>query len=238
MGPHIWLSLLLLSGAHAAQGAAELHVCTLGEAPESVALRFDGGPIPLGLEAPNGYIAQAHLLPEAKRAQVLIAPAEAGLEPRKIGEFFVPPSGRHLLLISHGVSGKPKAHVIPFDAKAQPIGGVSFLNLTSRKMRCFIEEEAVELDPDEVKLLPTTSTKRRIVNHRLELKTKDGWKADSSTTLILSAKRRFLFILQEDSPQSPLRRSLVTDFDPGLNLAPLAPAPVKAEPPLPDPPAK
>jgi len=35
-----------------------------------------------------------------------------------------------------------------------------------------------------------------------------------------------------------LRRALVTDFDPERNLAPLEPVPVKAEPPLPDPPAK
>lgn len=215
-----------------------MHVCTLGEAPESVALRFDGGPIPLGVEAPNGYITQAHLLPEAKRAQVLIKPEEAGQAPLIIGEFLLPRSGRHLLLISHGVSGKPKTHIIPFDADAQPLGGVSFLNLTSRKLRCFIEAESVELDPGQVRLLPTSSTKRRIVNHRLELKAKEGWKQDSSTTLILSANRRFLFILQEDGPQSPLRRALVTDFDPDRNLAPLAPAPVKAEPPPPDPPAK
>ena len=76
------------------------------------------------------------------------------------------------------------------------------------------------------------------MSHRLELKTKDGWKADSSTTLILGAKRRFVFVLQEDSPRSPLRRAAVTDFDPDRNLAPVAPVPVTAEPPLPDPPAK
>jgi hypothetical protein len=238
MVPRIWLSLLLLSVADTAQAAIELHVSTLGEAPESVAIRFDNGATPLGVEAPNGYITQAHLLPDAKRAHVFIAPSEAGREPRKIGEFPLPSKGRHLLLISYGVAAKPKTHVIPFDAEAQPKGGVSFLNLTSRKMRCFIDAEAVELDPGQVRLLPTSSTKRRIVNHRLELKAKEGWKADSSTTLILSANRRFLFILQEDNPQSPLRRSLVTDFDPERNLAPLEPASIKAEPPLPDPPAK
>jgi hypothetical protein len=150
----------------------------------------------------------------------------------------LPPAGRHLLLIAHPIKGRPSTHLIPFDATAHPKGGVSFLNLTSRKMRCFIEAEVVELAPGEVRLMPTADTKRRIVNHRLELKTKDGWKADSSTTLILSANRRFLFVLQEDSPQSPLRRALVTDFDPVRNLAPLAAVPVKAEPPLPDPPAK
>jgi hypothetical protein len=150
----------------------------------------------------------------------------------------LPQAGRHLLLIAHPIKGRPSTHLIPFDATAHPKGGVSFLNLTSRKMRCFIEAEVVELAPGEIKLMPTADTKRRVVNHRLELKTKEGWNVDSSTTLILSANRRFLFVLQEDSPTSPLRRALVTDFDPERNLAPLVAAPVKAEPPLPDPPAK
>ena len=238
MATRLWLFLLLLGGMHTAQGAVEIHVCTLGPAPESVALRFEDGSPALGLEAPDGYISAAHVLPTARRAQVFIAPAEAGQSPISLGKMALPTAGRHLLLIAHPIKGRPSTHLIPFDATAHPKGGVSFLNLTSRKMRCFIEAEVVELAPGEIKLMPTADTKRRIVNHRLELKTKEGWKVDSSTTLILSANRRFLFVLQEDSPQSPLRRALVTDFDPERNLAPLEPAPVKAEPPLPDPPAK
>lgn len=238
MATRLWLLLLLLGGMQTAQGAVEIHVCTLGPAPESVALRFEDGSPALGLEAPDGYISAAHVLPTARRAQVFIAPAEAGQSPISLGKMALPPAGRHLLLIAHPIKGRPSTHLIPFDATAHPKGGVSFLNLSSRKMRCFIEAESVELAPGEIKLMPTADTKRRIVNHRLELKTKEGWKVDSSTTLILSANRRFLFVLQEDSPQSPLRRALVTDFDPERNLAPLAAAPVKAEPPLPDPPAK
>ena len=233
-----WLGALLIGSGCPLYAAAELHVCTLGDEPETVALRFVDGLPAIGMDAPNGFITLPRLLPEARRAKVSLSPAEPGKAGRDIGEISLPPQGRHLLLISHAVLAKPKPHLIPFDAETHPHGGVGFLNLTSRKMRCFIEGESVELDPGQVKLLPTTSTKRRVVNHRLELKTPEGWKADSSTTLILGAKRRFLFILQEDTPQSPLRRELVTDFDPERNLAPLAPAPVKAEPPLPDPPAK
>jgi hypothetical protein len=124
--------------------------------------------------------------------------------------------------------------------KVHPKGGVSFLNLTSRKTRCFIEKEVVELNPGEVKLIPSISMKRRIVNHRIDVRVKDGWKQDSSTTLILGANRRFLFILQEDTPEGGLRRGLVTDFDPDRNLAPLAKAepPVTATPPPADQPAK
>jgi hypothetical protein len=239
MDPRLLLSLYLLAGVHSAQGAAELHVCTLGNEQESLAFTFDDGSAAQGLEAPNGYISIAHLLPAVRSAEVFLAPTEAGQKNRvSLGKTVLPSTGRHLLLVAHPIKGTPKTHIIAFDAKAQPKGGVSFLNLTSRIMRCFIEAESVELDPGEVKLMPTVSAKRRVVSHRSELKTKDGWKVENSTTLILSANRRFLFIFQEDSRQSSLRRSLVTDFDPDRNLAPLEPAPVTAEPPLPDPPAK
>ena len=238
MATRFWLYLLLLGGTHTAQGAVELHVCTLGPAPESVAFRFEDGSPALDLEAPDGYVTVAHLLPPLSRAQVFIVPAETGQSPVSLGKMSLPSEGRHLLLIVHPIKGRPGMHLIPFDATALPKGGISFLNLTSRKMRCFIETEVVELAPGEVKAMPTADTKRRIVNHRLELKTKEGWKTDSSTTLIFSANRRFLFVLQEDSPQSLLRRALVTDFDPDRNLAPVTPVPVTAEPPLPDPPAK
>jgi hypothetical protein len=238
MDPRIWLSLLVLGGVHSAQAAIELHVCTLGNQQESLAFRFDDGSPAIGLDAPSGYISIAHLLPAVKRAEVILAPTEAGQNPISLGKMAVPSAGRHLLLIAHPIKGRPSTHLIPFDATALPKGGIGFLNLTSRKMRCFIEAEVVELAPGEAKAMPTADTKRRIVSHRSELKTKDGWKIENSTTLILSANRRFLFIFQEDSPQSPLRRALVTDFEPERNLAPLATAPVKAEPPLPDPPAK
>jgi hypothetical protein len=238
MAIRFWLYLLLLGGTHTAHGAVEIHICTLGPAPESVALRFEDGSPALGLEAPDGYISIAHVLPAVKRAEVILAPIEAGKSPISLGKMALPSAGRHLLLIAHPIKGRPSKQLIPFDATALPKGGIGFLNLTSRKMRCFIEAEVVELAPGEAKAMPTADTKRRIVSHRSELKTKDGWKIENSTTLILSANRRFLFIFQEDSPQSPLRRSLVTDFDPVRNLAPLAAVPVKAEPPLPDPPAK
>lgn len=237
MSFRLWLLFLLLGGVHTVHAAVELHVCTLGPAAEKVGLRFDDGSPVMEIEATDGYLSAARLLPGGTRSDIFLAPDEAGKQPISLGKILLPKEGRHLLLIAHPIKGRPTTHVIPFDAAAHPPGSVGFLNLTSRKMRCFIEAESVELDPAKVKTMPTADTARRIVNHRLELKTKEGWKTESSTTLVLSAKRRFLFVLQEDSAQSPLRKALVTDFDPERNLAPLT-TPVKAEPPLPDPPAK
>jgi len=234
-----WLFACLLPfGCLTGQAAAELHVSKVGAAPDFIGLRFTSDLPPLRLEAAPEQVTPAVALPDARKARLFGEPAEAGQPPSELGELELPGSGRHLLLLSQSGDGRVRTRLLPFDAVSLPVGGVQFVNLTSRSMRCFIDTESVELAAGETKRLPTAVSARRIVNHRLELKTKTGWKADSSTTLILGAKRRFLFILQEDTPQSPLRRELVTDFDPERNLAPLAPAPVKAEPPLPDPPAK
>ena len=233
-----FLACLLPFGVLPGQAAAELHVSRVGEAPDFVGLRFTSELPPLRLEAFLDHVMPPTALPDVRQARLFGEPAEAGQSPRELGELELPGSGRHLLLLSQAGDGRVRTRLLPFDQASLPVGGVQFVNLTSRSMRCFIDTESVELAAGETKRLPTAVSARRIVNHRLELKTKAGWKAESSTTLILGAKRRFLFILQEDTPQSPLRRELVTDFDPERNLAPLAPAPVKAEPPLPDPPAK
>jgi hypothetical protein len=232
------LACLLPFGVLPGEAGVELHVSKVAEAPEFVGLRFTSEVPPVRLEAFLDHVMPATALPDVRKARLFGEPAEAGQAPRDLGEIDLPASGRHLLLLSQVADGKVRSQLLPFDQTSLPVGGMLFVNLTSRRMRCSIDAESVELSPDEAKRLPTAYPARRIVNHRLELKTKDGWKADSSTTLILGAKRRFLFVLQEDSPQSPLRRALVTDFDPERNLAPLAAAPVKAEPPLPDPPAK
>ena len=69
---------------------------------------------------------------------------------------------------------------------------------------------------------------------------KSKWVSEGSTTLILGANRRCLFVLTEDETNGVIRRGLVTDFDPDRNLAPLAKPepPVTATPPPADQPAK
>ena len=229
---------LLPFGILPVQAGTELHVSKVSEAPEFIGLRFAAEVPPVRLEAFLDHVMPATALPDVRKARLFGEPTEAGQPPRDLGEIDLPAGGRHLLLLSQVADGKVRTMLLPFDQASLPVGGMLFANLTSRRTRCSIDAESVELSPNEAKRLPTAFPTRRIVNHRLELMTKDGWKADSSTTLVLSANRRFLFVLQEDNPRSPLRRALVTDFDPERNMAPLAAVPVKAEPPLPDPPAK
>ena len=37
--------------------------------------------------------------------------------------------------------GKVRTHILPFDQESLPVGGVQFLNLTTRHMRCSIDTE-------------------------------------------------------------------------------------------------
>ena len=96
----------------------------------------------------------------------------------------------------------------------------------------------MELAPEEARRLPTAVQARRIVKLRIQQRSHEVWNTEKATTLILGAKQRFLFVIQEEGPGEPLRPEMLTDFDPDRNLAPVAPMTVTAEPPLPDPPAK
>lgn len=231
---------LLPFGIPTGQAGAELHVSKVGEAPDFIGLRFETGSAPLRLEAAPSHLMPAVALPDSRKAHITGEPFEAGQPPRDLGDLDLPATGRHLLVLSQSGDGKVRTKLLPFDQSSRPTGSVTFVNLSSRTIRCFIDAESVEIAPEEARLMPTVTTARRIVNHRLQLQSKDGWKSDGSTTLILGANRRVLFILQEDGPGGVLRRELVTDFDPDRNLAPLAKPepPVTATPPPADQPAK
>jgi hypothetical protein len=235
------LTLLLASGVpRAEESGCELHLSKVGEVPDFIGLRIlPDGPA-LRLEVAQDHLVVAHALPKARRAMLKGEPSEAGQPPISIGEITLPESGRHLLLLTPKLKSGIRTTLIPADAKQFPVGSVGFLNLTSRSLRCFIDKEYIELPTGETKIHPSVSTERRIVNHRLQVSAKGKWVSDGSTTLILGANRRCLFVLTEDEPNGVIRRGLVTDFDPDRNLATLVKPepPVTATPPPADQPAK
>lgn len=171
---------------------------------------------------------------------------ETGRPAIMIDELSLPTQGRHLLLLSPN-QGKPlRSCLVPVDTQAFPAGSVAFLNLTSREMRCSVDGAHVDLRPGAMDRIPAAGSDRIAVNHRLHLKSKQAWVLENSTTLMVGPRRRCLIVLTEDAPKGPVRRALVVDVNPAKHLAPL-PEPaakssvgetVKAEPPLPDPPAK
>jgi hypothetical protein len=235
------LTLLLAGGGlRAAETGCEVHLSKVGDVPDFIGLRvLPDGPA-LRLEVAQDHVTAAHALPKGSKASLSGEPTEAGQPPTPIGEITLPESGRHLLLLTP----KPKAGVrvtlLPADASRFPVGSVGFLNLTTRPLRCFIDQDYVEVAPGEAKTHPSVSVGRRIVNHRLQVSAKGKWEPEGSTTLILGANRRVLIVLDEDAAGGPIRKGLVTDYAPAANLAPLVKPepPVTAAPPPPDQTAK
>ena len=229
------LSLCALKAA--GETGCELHLIKIGDVPDFVTLKVHPSGEAMRLEAPQGYFLPAQALPQGTRASL------NGEKPKgtvNLGEVNLPPSGRHLLLILPA-PGKGFRHtLLPADAQHLPKGSVSFVNLTSRKLRCYLDTAFVEVPPGESMIHPSVSAERRIVNHGIFSADADKWKPEGSTTLILGANRRYLIVLTEVSPKGRLRRDLITDPTPDVTMAPLVKPepPVTAEPPLPDQPAK
>ena len=234
----LWFPLALLTATTSLLGSVEIHVSRFGDAPDFIELHFDDKSPALRIEVSSGFVMQAHPVPDSKLGHLYGIPTDVSPELTDLGEIALPKTGRHILLISQADTEKPLIKLLPFDRTAQPIGGVRFLNLTPKKIRCSLDADSVEISPGEDKLHQNVDPARRIVNHRLQSWEKKGWKTENATTLILGANNRFLFVFSQPNPRSEIRSKLITDFDPERNLAPLAAAPVKAEPTLPDPPAK
>ena len=229
------LSLCVLKAA--GEPGCELHLIKLGGVPDLVTLKLSPSGETLRTEAPQGYFLPAFALSQATQA---ILNGEKPKGSVDLGEVNLPATGRHLLLIMQAAGSGFRRVLIPADAQHMPKGCVGFLNLTSRKLRCYIDAGFVEVPPGESMIHPSVSSERRIVNHRVLSADADKWKPEGSTTLILGANRRYLIVLTDQGAKGPIRREMITDTAPDVNMAPIVrpEPPVTAEPPLPDQPAK
>jgi hypothetical protein len=233
-----WLPFALLAGNSLTLANAELHLVKLGDAPDLIEFHFEDKSTHLLLEAANGFVMKPNAIPESRSARLYGASSESSPRGTDLGKINLPGFGRHIMLVSRTDPSKPLIKTLPFDRSAHPPGGVRFLNLTSLKIRCSLDADTTEIAPGEDKLDKNIDPSRRIVNHRLQSWEKKGWKNENATTLILGANKRFIFVFSQAKPNGAILRTLITDFDPEGNLAPLTPSAVRAEPPLPDPPAK
>jgi hypothetical protein len=235
---HTLALLLTLCALKAAvETGCELHLIKVGDVPDFVTLKIHPSGETMRMEAPPAYFLPAQALPQGTRASL------NGEKPKgtvNLGEVNLPASGRHLLLLMPAAGKGFRRVLIPADAQHLPKGSVGFLNLTSRKLRCYLDTAFVEVPPGESMTHPSVSAERRIVNHRILSADADKWKPEGSTTLILGANRRYLIILTEEGAKGPIRRDMITDPAPDVHMAPLVKPepPVTTEPPLPDQPAK
>ena len=229
------LSLCALKAA--GETGCELHLIKVGDIPDFVTLKVLPSGEVFRMEAPQGYFLPAQALPQGARVGI------NGEKPKgtvNLGEVSLPASGRHLLVLMPAAGKGFRRVLLPADAQHMPKGSVGFLNLTSRKLRCYLDTAFVEVPPGESMSHPSLSDERRIVNHRILSADADKWKPEGSTTLILGANRRYLIVLTEDGAKGPIRRDMITDPTPDVTMAPLVKPepPVTAEPPPLDQPAK
>jgi hypothetical protein len=233
------LGLLLSLGALKAAGetGCELHLIKVGAVPDFITLKILPSGESIRMEAPQGYFLPAQAIPQASRVSLKGEKPKGSLN---LGEIALPAAGRHLLLLLPAAGSGFRHVLIPADAQHLPKGCVEFINLTARKLRCYIDAAFVELAPGESMTHPSLSAERRIVNHRVLSADGEKWKSEGSTTLILGANRRYLVVLTDEDGKGPVHRDLITDTAPDVNMAPLVKPepPVTAEPPLPDQPAK
>jgi hypothetical protein len=223
----------------------ELHVIGLGDSPNFISL-YDASGKAMRLEVAGQHFSPATAITLTGRLRLESEAREDGRPAVAIGELELPAQGRHLLLLSPLRGSSVRATLIPADVQAFPAGSVAFLNLTSRELRCAVDGEHIDLKAGAVSRIPLANTGRVAVNHRLHVKVKQSWVLENSTTLMVGPRRRCLIVFTENDPKEQIGRSLVIDVNPAQHLAPLAESfvvrpvsePVKAEPPLPDPPAK
>ena len=220
---------------------AEIHVARVGATPDFVSLSAVSG-MTQRLEVAGEHFMPATDVVLTGLLRLQAEPTEANQTAVAIGELELPTHGRHLLLLSPGSGGRIRTSVVAVDARTFPAGSVAFLNLTSRELRCSVDGKYIELKSGTFDRIQPADTSRVAVNHQLHLKVKQAWVLENSTTLMTGLGRRCLIVLTEEEPKGPIRRTLVVDFNPAKHLAPLpdrtASKQVKAEPPLPDPPAK
>ena len=218
-----------------------LHLSRLDDNPSLISMTLLPSGEKLSIEVAQNHIAPAILIPSGTSSAIIEGiPSEPGKITGDMLKFRVPSEGRHLILLWSGKKAEARFSLIKADSISLPKGAVSFLNLTSRKARCFLDAESVEVPTGMARLHPSVSLARRVVNHRAQLEVKGKWEPVSSSALVLGANRRCIIVIYESPDGHSVHSATVTDYAPDINLISGVPnsSPVKAEPPLPDPPAK
>ncbi len=224
-----------------AEAGVFLHLSRIGDSPSRVSITFKPGDEKLSLEVAQNHIAPGIKVPSGAFSAIIeSSPLDPGEKPGEVLNLRIPSEGRFLLLLWKEKKGESKFSLISADSVSLPKGGVSHLNLTSSNARCFLDAESVEIPPGTARLHPAVSLSRRVVNHRVQLEAKGKWEPANSSAMVLGANRRCIIVIYESPDGLSVHSATVTDYSPDITMAldlPKTPA-VRAEPPLPDPPAK
>ena len=231
------LYFALLSAAFSK--SPELHVSRLGDSPDYISL-VDSTGKSVRLEVAREHFMTAKEVTLKGRLLLQSETDETSQEIITLGELVLPTEGRHLLLLSPDSKIGIRTNLLPVDTNSFPPGSAAFLNLTDREVRCTIDEGCLDLKPGGYGRIASADASRIAVNHKLYLKVGKSWVQKNATTLMIGPRRRCLIILTQVGPGDQISRGLIMDTAPIKHLAQLLELSdtVKAEPTLPDPPAK
>jgi hypothetical protein len=235
----LWLSLWVLPqlGAEEAapptpalegQGSWVLQACWAGTPGGKVHLVTQPTQQAIPLQAQSGAIIANAIVPPCESVELWVANVP---QAKRVATFPAPQSGRRFILVMQGEHpAAMRAWLVPADLEVFPWGSACLLNLSDKRLRCRLNDQAGEVDPGKSGVLPFIATERTSAHLTLDYLEGRKWLPDCSTKTILTPARRFIMVVGPGlADQGPLPKETVVETNP---------APLTAPPPPPHPPAK
>lgn len=143
----------------------------------------------------------------------------------------IPAQGQRFILVLQGEHpASLRAWILPADLEIFPWGAAALLNLSDKRLRCQLNDQAGEVDPGKSAVLPFISKERATVHLTLDYLEQKTWQPDCSTKTVLGPTRRFILVVGPGlAAQGPLPKQTIIEIDP---------APLTVPTPLPHLPAK
>jgi hypothetical protein len=235
----LWLSLWALPQLWAAETAAPtpepegqgswvIQACWAGTPGGKVHLVTQPSQQAIPLQAQAGAIIANAIVPPCESVELWVANVP---QAKRVAVFPVPKSGRRFILVMQGEHpAAMRAWLVPADLEVFPWGSACLLNLSDKRLRCRLNDQAGEVDPGKSGVLPFIATERTSAHLTLDYLEGRKWLPDCSTKTILTPARRFIMVVGPGlADQGPLPKETVVETNP---------APLTAPTPPPHPPAK
>lgn len=167
----------------------------------------------------------------------LFLQVQPGEPSRSLGKMALPTKGDDFAVILGTRKDLPvKVWLLPASLAEFPKGGTYLINRGGRKLKATLQETSTEIAPEGFALLGFTASRRTVAALRIEAQSGKSWDVIVSNRLIMSPDQRMVLVVgPSEADDSPHQLRGVIDANSGSYQQPL---PVKAAPPLPDPPAK
>ena len=226
---------LTLAAVARAEAEITLHAGWAGSSPSPITLTCRPSGKSFQLEGYEGSPGPAIRMPTATTAEITVL-AEQGK--RAAGTWKIPAEGdRFILLMTGDGKGSFRATAVCADTAHFPWGAAAFANLSSKRLRCSLDGQTMELAAGEQGLCPLRLKARKVTHCRVEYQRGKEWIVSSAGPLILTGDMRAIIAIgPTEGSDGTLPQTSVIESNPASTMVPALP--VTAPPPLPDQPAK